>query len=215
MAAGEPETASNPTMSVTRALVELKTLSKRIEKLTNEVELVKVTRKGDNKNMQQNFMETAKSKFQSLKALVERRDLLKRRIIQSNARTKVSLGHLGEFCVADVIHLKQTVDSKKDILQRMRNQKSTSQAWFDKLEAEVRSKLDRLLEIEFGKDTKSNVGNVATITESYMSSNRVELLDPININSAITDLANEIEFLEKEADLVLSESNAVTQIEAA
>ena len=48
-----------------------------------------------------------------------------------------------------------------------------------------------------------------------MASNRVELLDPIGIDTAINDLAGEIEFLEKEADLVLSESNATTHIEAA
>lgn len=208
-------TDSGPTMSVTRALVELKTLGNRIEKLTREIDLVRVTRKGDNKNMQQTFIETAKSKFQSLKALVERRDKLKRRIIQSNAQTRVSLGDLGEFCVADVIDLKQNVGYKKEILEKLRSQRSASKTSFDKLEAEVRLKLDRLLEIEFGKDTKSNVGNVATITESYMASNRVEMLDPICIDNAINDLANEIEFLEKEADLVLSESNATTHIEAA
>lgn len=175
---------------------------------------MKVVRKGDSRFSQQTFMDTAKSKFQSLGALVDRRDKLKSRIIQSNATTQVSLGHLGEFCVAEVIDLKQSVSYKQQILDTMRIQRKASQALFDKLEAEVRVKLDRLLEIEFGKDTKSNVGNVATITESYMASNRVELIDPVGIDSEIDVLAKEIEFLEKEADLVLSESNATTHISA-
>ena len=203
---------SPATMSVTRALVELKTLGKRIEKLTDELDLVRVVRKGDNRD-QQTFVKNAKSKYQALGDLVHRRDTLKSRIIESNAKTRVVLGHLGEFCVAEVIDLKQNIGLKQNILQTMRKQRQSSQATFEAREAEVRLKLDRLLEIEFGKDTKSNVGNVATITDSYMASNRVELLDPIGLDAQIEDLSTEIEFLEKEADLVLSESNALTQIQ--
>ena len=203
---------SPATMSVTRALVELKTLGKRTEKLTDELDLVRVVRKGDNRD-QQTFVKNAKSKYQALGNLVHRRDTLKSRIIESNAKTRVVLGHLGEYSVAEVIDLKQNIGLKQNILQTMRKQRQSSQATFEAREAEVRLKLDRLLEIEFGKDTKSNVGNVATITDSYMASNRVELLDPIGLDAQIDILSTEIEFLEKEADLVLSESNALTQIQ--
>ncbi len=42
------------------------TLGKRIEKLTQIIDLVKVVRKGDNRFVLQSFMDKAKSKYQSL-----------------------------------------------------------------------------------------------------------------------------------------------------
>ena len=77
-------------MTVARALVELKTLDKRITKGVSELELVKVRRKDDKWDVQ-DFSRKAQIQLQSTLDLIDRRDLLKRKVIQSNATTKVTI----------------------------------------------------------------------------------------------------------------------------
>ena len=118
-----------------------------------------------------------------------------------------------EFTIAEVIDRKQSMTYKKTLLERLRIQRSTTQALFETRQEELRRKLDHLLEVNFGKDGKSNAESVPSITKSFYESNKVELVDPTNISARIGELEEEITEFEKEADLVLSESNARTYIE--
>ncbi len=197
-------------ISVTRALVELKTLGKRIDKLTSELDLLCVSCKGEGRDLEA-WASKAKTNYQKVSDLIKRRDVIKSQVLKSNSETTVSLGSR-TYTVAEVIDLKQSLPFKQNVLEKMRSQRSSTKSHLELQQAAVRQKLDRLLEIEFGKDTKSNVGNVATISDSYLAANRVELKDPIGIDKEIQKLEEEIEYIDKEADLVLSEINAVTHI---
>lgn len=197
-------------MSVTRALVELKTLGKRIEKLTSEIDLLCVSWKGEKRDVAA-WASRAQANYQKVSDLIKRRDVIKSQVLRSNSETTVTLGSR-MHTVAEVIDLKQSIGFRRDLLNKMRLQRSNTNTHLELQQASVRQKLDKLLEIEFGKDTKSNVGNVATISESYLAANRVELKDPIGIDKEIEKLEEEIEYIDKEADLVLSEINAVTYI---
>src|ERR1044071_4886125 len=99
--------SSTTTMTVARALVELKTLDKRITKATSSIELVKVRRKDDKWDVAE-FSRKAQSDLQSLLDLIDRRDLLKRKVIQSNAVTQVTIEGR-EYSIAEVIDRKQTL----------------------------------------------------------------------------------------------------------
>lgn len=197
-------------MTVTRALAELKTLEKRITKSSNECEVIKVRRKEDKWDVQE-FNRQAQSAYQSTIDLIARRDALKSLVLRSNADTIVRIGNT-DYTVAQVIDKKQSIKYKKDLLSRLRMQRTTAQNTFDMRSEELRRKLDHLIEVNFGKEGKSNPENVSAITKTYFETNKVDLVDPVNISAKIKDLEDEITEFEKEADLILSESNARTYI---
>ena len=196
--------------TVTRALVELKTLEKRINKTISECNVLKVRSRGDKWDVNE-FSRDAQSNFQSAIDLISRRDSIKARIMESNAVTKVKIGNR-EYTVAEVIDRKRNLVYRKTLLEQLRKQRQENQALFERKQQEMKGRLDRLIEIEFGKDVKSNADQVSNITKQYFESNKIELVDPINVQTKIKVLEDEIMEFEKEADLVLSESNAVTKI---
>lgn len=200
-----------PKVTVTRALAELKTLEKRIQKAIVDCEIVKVRRKEDKWDIQE-FNRQAQSAYQSAVDLITRRDELKCKVLTSNSTTRVRIGK-ENLTVAEVIDRKQAIKYKKALLERLRNQRATTQSTFDVRTEELRRKLDHLLEINLGKEAKSNPENVAAISKSYYDTNKVELVDSVNISAKIKDLEEEITEFDKEADLVLSESNARTYID--
>jgi hypothetical protein len=200
-----------PKMTVTRALVELKTLDKRINRAVAECDLVKVRLREHKWDVGQ-FTRQAQAAFQSATDLITRRDELKARILRSNARTKVAIGK-DTYTVAEVIDKKQSLKYRESLLEKLRGQKAQADETFNVKNEEMKQKLDRLLEINFGKEGKSNAENVETISKSYFDTNKVELVDPVNIAKKIKDLEEHITEFDKEADLILSESNARTYID--
>jgi len=205
------DAASESKITVTRALAELKTLEKRITKSISECEVVKVRRKEDKWDVQE-FNRQAQGNYQSAMDLLRRRDELKSRVLRSNAVTQVRIGK-EVLTVAEVIDRKQAIKHKKCLLDKLRSQRQSCQSTYELRTEELRRKLDHLLEVNFGKEGKSNPDNVSAITKTYYDTNKVELVDPVNITAKIKELEEEITEFDKEADLVLSESNARTYIE--
>lgn len=197
-------------ITVTRALAELKTLDKRIHKAVQDCDLVKVRRKEDKWDIQE-YNRQAQGSYQSLEDLISRRDQLKRRVLASNAVTQVRIGK-DVLTIAEVIDRKQSIEYKKRLLDKLRSQRQVAQSLYESRVEEVRRKLDNLLEVNFGKEGKSNPENVAAITKTYHDTHKVEIVDPLNVGMKIKSLEEEITEFDKEADLVLSESNARTYI---
>lgn len=193
-------------ITITRALVELKTVASRIDKALRDS--VFVTYKVREKLSEQ----VTPNQFQKINDLIAFRKKLKSAIVQSNAVTKVKIG--GEvYTVAEAIERKNSIALEQKLLDEMKRQLSVATNTVENHNANVQRKLDRLLEVEFGKDqVKSNVENVQAISESYLSSNRCSLVDPMDLASRIHVLEERIMEFEKEVDLALSESNAVTRI---
>src|SRR5689334_11972517 len=143
-------------MTVTRALAELKTLDKRITKSVSlsDFEIVKVRRKEDKWDVQE-FNRQAQGSYQSAVDLIARRDQLKSKVLQSNAVTRVRIGER-EFTVVEIIDRKQSLAYKKTLLERLRTQRANAQSLYEARQEDLRRKLDHLLEVNFGKDGKSN-----------------------------------------------------------
>lgn len=197
-------------ITVTRALAELKTLDKRINKAVQDCDVVKIRRKEDKWDIQE-YNRQAQATYQSLEDLITRRDELKRRVLASNATTRVRIGK-DVLTIAEVIDRKQSIEYKKRLLERLRNQRQIAQNTYESRVEELRRKLDNLLEVNFGKEGKCNPENVASITKTYHDTHKVEIVDPLNIGVKIKTLEEEITEFDKEADLVLSESNARTYV---
>lgn len=110
---------STSTISITRALAELKTLAARIGEITTRSWVtVKVNEKIGAKTAAE-FGEEARSAYQSYTDLLERRNALKCAIVQSNAVTNVEIaGKI--YTVAEAIERKNSISFEETMLATMR-----------------------------------------------------------------------------------------------
>jgi len=193
--------------SVTRALAELKTLQKRIDRLQNET--VFVSTKTVGKSWKDHVNDT-KANWQAVNDLMVRYEKIKFALVISNATTKVTISGK-TYTVAEAIAKKDHLSQKRELLKKLREQRSFVDQCVKAHEHDVQARLDSLLNASLGSQRKESADTTA-ISEPFLRNNKIEVVDPINIDKATALLDSEITEFEKEVDLVLSESNAVTQL---
>ncbi len=199
-------------LSVARALVELKTLDSRINKLITSSNYIICKTK--NKNYQwteEDFKKQVESEYQSLNDLITRRDRVKNAIVISNSKTEVEVAGR-KMTVAQAIEFKNTIVYKRTILETMKRQRQTATIESESHRQRVQQKIDDNIRIVCGKDTKPDATTIQTITESISKSDPIDIFDPIGLDKVIKELETEIEDFSANIDYVLSESNALTQI---
>jgi len=203
-------------MSITQGLAELKLLDKRITKsLGYGVEWTQLRSKAK-KVDEVDLKKTVQSEYQSYMDLVKRRDVIKRAIVLSNAQTQVTIGtgpKKWSGTVAEAIEHKSSLKYKKNLLDKMvRNVDTVDDEYKEAMEA-LEKRLDGLLTSELGKDVKTNPDTITALRNSFMETNKVEIVDPMNIKKMAKDLEEEIDAFESNVDWVLSEANGKTMIE--
>jgi hypothetical protein len=203
-------------MSITQGLAELKLLDKRITKsLGYGVEWTQLRSK--TKKVDENELKkVVQSEYQSYMDLVKRRDLIKRAIVLSNAQTQVTIGtgpKKWSGTVAEAIEHKSSLKYKKNLLDKMvRNVDSVDDEYKEAMET-LEKRLDGLLTSELGKDVKTNPDTITALRNSFMETNKVEVVDPMNVKKMAKELEEEIDSFESNVDWVLSEANGKTMIE--
>jgi uncharacterized FlaG/YvyC family protein len=203
-------------MSITQGLAELKLLDKRINKcLTYAVYWAQVRTK-TNKVDESDLKKTAQSEYQSYMDLVKRRDTIKRAIVLSNAQTQVTIGTGPKKwvgTVAEAIEHKSSLTYKKNLLDKMvRNIERVDEEYKEAMEV-LEKRLDGLLTSELGKDVKTNPETITALRNSFMETNKVEIVDPMDLKKIAKDLEEEIDAFETNVDWVLSEANGKTMIQ--
>lgn len=200
-------------MSVTQGLAELKLLGKRMNKFTN-MQWAAVSTKANRVDVAE-LKKTATSEYQSYMDLVKRRDRIKRAIVISNAQTPVTIGTGPKKwvgTVAEAIEHKSSLGFKKTLLEMMKDNIARVDAEYGRATEAVERRLDNLLSSELGKDIKTNPETIAALTSSFMATNSIELIDPIDLKKLTKDLEEEIDAFETNVDWVLSEANGKTMI---
>ena len=202
-------------MSITQGLAELKLLDKRINKcLTYAVYWAQVRTK-TNKVDESDLKKTAQSEYQSYMDLVKRRDTIKRAIVLSNAQTQVTIGTGPKKwvgTVAEAIEHKSSLTYKKNLLDKMvRNIERVDEEYKEAMEV-LEKRLDGLLTSELGKDVKTNPETITALRNSFMETNKVEIVDPMDLKRMAKELEEEIDAFETNVDWVLSEANGKTMI---
>jgi hypothetical protein len=203
-------------MSITQGLAELKLLDKRITKcLGYGVEWTQLRSKVK-KVDEADLKKTVQSEYQSYMDLVKRRDTIKRAIVLSNAQTQVTIGtgpKKWSGTVAEAIEHKSSLKYKKNLLDKMeRNVDSVDDEYKEAMEA-LEKRLDGLLTSELGKDVKTNPETITALRNSFMETNKVEIVDPMNVKKMAKELEEEIDTFESNVDWTLSEANGKTMIE--
>jgi hypothetical protein len=202
-------------MSVTQGLAELKLLDKRINKSLGYVVEWTQVRTKSNKVDEAELKKTVQSEYQSYMDLVKRRDLIKRAIVLSNADTQVTIGtgpKKWQGTVAEAIEHKSSLSYKKDLRDKMiKNIERVDEEYKEAMDS-VEKRLDSLMSSELGKDVKTNPETIDALRKSFMETNKVEVVDPMNVKKMAKELEEEIDTFESNVDWVLSEANGKTLI---
>ncbi len=208
------------TISITRALVELKTLEDRIQAAIRSGQFIgpargRETQKtmADAKKSSLNDAEAViKGSFDKVESLIEYRQKLKGAVIQSNATTFAKLGDV-EYTVAQLIEMKGTVGFYETFVNTLRSQRTQVVNMVDKANAELESQINALLLSVYAKDkTKVAESDVEAIAKPQRDAKEQSVFDPCEIDKKIEKIQEKITSLKSELDFVLSESNARTTI---
>lgn len=201
-------------MSVSRALVELKTLGARIEKLIENflpVDVI-INNKLKTGKTRDEFVDAVKSNYQQINDLISNRDKIKSAIVKSNANTTVFI-NLEQMTVAQAIEKKSSIVHEKNFLTSMRNKFVRARHMMDQNNQLAQDRLDKLLESTFSKDSsKVKSDELESVAKPFMARNEATLLDPLSLDKVLLELEEKITKFESEVDIVLSESNARTVI---
>jgi len=197
-------------MSVTQALSELKLLRSRIQSAIANSAFITIKKKRDLLDVNR-FATEANASYQSYSDLLNRYNKIKAAIVISNATTKVTIGE-ATYTVAEAVERKRSIEFEKDMLAVMHTQYSSSRAQYDAHTASEAARVERLLQSELSKDSKTSVETITQLTETFLAQNKAEIVDPLNLNEKIAAATRRIEEFETKVDWVLSESNGKTQI---
>jgi hypothetical protein len=203
--------ASTQKISITQGLAELKLLDKRITTHLKHLRWVDVSTEANRVDAEK-LKGRADAEYQSYMDLVKRRDSIKRAIVLSNASTRVKVGEW-EGSVAEAIEHKSSIEYKRRLLESMKTQLQESRAKYDTAKSQLDSRLERLLQSELGKDVKTNPDTLTALTNTFRASNKVDLVDPLDLATKIAELEEEIASFETNVDWVLSEANGKTTVE--
>jgi hypothetical protein len=202
-------------MSITRGLAELKLLNDRIYKAIQSSEFAgmaigKKPVMGFADNAE--FEQKVKGNYDSVQALIKRRNAIKSAIVVSNATTNVVITGK-EMTVAEAIERKTSIAYEKQLLQKLQRDYTVVMDAITRKNLDVETKLDKQLEILFGRDAKISQEQIDTVTKPYKEENEAKFIDPLKLKEKIDQLSEEIDGFLSEVDFILSESNTTTKIE--
>ena len=204
-------------MTVHKALAELKTLDDRINSEITGSVFVRANRHNNMKIFGKtipDFMADTESSYQSVKALINRRNAMKRAVVLSNAITKVEIGGV-EYTVAEAIEMNNHgMENLVELRNCLREQYSSVKRM---VESENGDKLvkacENYIQATFGTKEKINNPDIETAQKVYMANNTYDIVTGFDIEKVIKELTDRIDAFKAEVDSALSVSNALTVIE--
>lgn len=206
-------------MTIHRALAELKLIDSRIEKAINVVEPTGLMQLGKSVNgfySKEEFEKNVKSKYQSVTDLIDRKNSIKSAIVKANGTTKVNVSGK-EMTISDAINFKTVIAVKKDLILQLQRKHNAVKAKFNQENEKINTVALDNAKIMIGKQgddsVKPNDEDVKNIVEPFVKRNEFHLVDPLKIEETIEQLQIEVDEFEVEVDAVLSEINALTEIE--
>ena len=205
------------TMTVHKALTELKLIDNRIKK-TIEEGIYCVANKHSNDKINgiplNKYTTLIQSRYDKAKDLISRRKAIKKAVVLSNAVTKVKVAGT-EYTVAEAIEMKNHgVDFDKMLMESMRKRYDMSQMTINKENGkDLEERADQYVTAIYGqKEVKTNTADIEKVKNDFLTANQYELVDPLNVLDKIENLEMQINDFMAEVDSALSVSNALTEI---
>lgn len=204
-------------MTVHKALSELKVLDARIRKETRELSFAVANKHGNAKISGipvEEYKKDAKSKYDSVRTLINRRNAIKQALTNSNAVTKVKIDDK-EYTVAEAIDMKNyAMAYYSNVLSIMESQYEVAKS---KADQENGEKLDRRADTHVqsmfeGADMKNMSDEIKKTRDDFIKSQTVEIIDPIGVVGEMQRLRDYIDAFMVNVDSALSVSNALTTL---
>lgn len=206
------------TMTIHKALAELKLLDKRIQKAVMDTKYcacVKNSTTKVNGMTVEEFKENTKSSYQRILDMIRRRDAIKKAVAKSNATTTVEIDGVA-YTVAEAIWMNQAGMDAYDILYRKLNQDYASDvAQSDRNNAALDDKAEQFIISMSGSKEKVSINSeeVKAAKKAYMDSNTCSVVSGFDVKEELKALDAKINSFRAECDAALSSSNATTMIE--
>lgn len=206
------------TLTITRALCELKLLKKRHQKqLINDFNLIAVKHGSKLKSpyssyKEEDFEAGIDPTLQSIEKLESMIFEIKSKIEESNSKTIVKIGSK-EMTVRDAIIMKDLISLKSERLSRMKSSLELARNSYESALRENQASIDRQLSDLSSKSSgKVDPDAEKSITNTVNALYEVKFIDH-GLSEKIKKLETEIEDFTSNVDFALSESNSITTIE--
>lgn len=206
-------------MNIHKALCELKTLDSRISTSIFDTQFAFANKHSNTKISGVAVSEVCdniKSKYDSIRDLMRRRDAIKRAVVKSNASTEVVIGGV-TYTVAEAIDMKNHgISYKKDLVRKMSRDYETSRTTAERANGvDLERRADENIKSIYGA-TEIKSGMTAEIQkarDAFIKAQTVEVVDPVGVSEEIERMTKEIDNFSVDVDSALSVSNAITEIE--
>lgn len=206
------------TMTIHKALAELKVLESRIMKTVGDGTYC-VANKHSNEKINgvsvEDYKKVMQSAYDKAVDLITRYKAIKKAVTLSNAKTVVKIGE-EEYTVAEAIWMKNHgVEFDELLLNELREQYNKAQAKILKQNGnDLEQRAEQYVVGIYGsKEGKTNTDDFEKTKQDFITSQTFELVDPIGILEKIEVLEEKISTFKAEVDAALSTSNALTVIE--
>ena len=170
------------TMTIHKALSELKLLDARINDKTEALEVV-VANKHSNSKIHgvsvDEFCKNAKEAYQSLRTLINRRNAIKRAVTKSNAITTVQIGGK-TYTVAEAIDMKGVgIGYLGAIIGRLNSQYATASRRADAENGDrLNDRADEYIKTLYGNSDLKNMGDeIRKQRDTFVAAQTVEIVN--------------------------------------
>lgn len=130
----------------------------------------------------------AKADYQSIEALIKRRNAIKSAIVVSNATTKIEVAGV-KMTVAEAIERKTSISYDIQLLDKLKEVYADLVGEAENVNQKVTERLDKHLETLFGKDGKVKAAENQEIVKSFLAENEAKIIDPLNLKEKIDCLS--------------------------
>jgi hypothetical protein len=214
-------------MLVTQALDERDLLVKKINDKLEKASFTDTVKPNESKVYgaritKEEFVKNVESAFQQIMDLILRFQKIDAAIVVSNATTKVTTSY-GELTVAGAISLRNRLrgtgtyggeaDFEGNLKRKLDLDYRKSVRVAEEKNKQLMATAENMRLSILGKDSKVKEDKPLEVVETYVRENTVEIVDPLDVQKKIAELAEKREILLSELDTVIKVSNATTFIE--
>lgn len=206
------------TMTIHKALSELKVIGDRIERELNNITYVATNKASASKYNGadvKEFMQETRDAYKSVQTLINRRNAIKRAVTLSNAKTLVKIGNK-EYTVAEAIDMKSAgLNPYRNIISRMAAQLELARRTVNKKNGdELDARADDYMRSMYGSTEMKNMSDeLKKVRENFVETQMMIVLDPLDAAKEIKRLEDTVNSFMTEVDSALSVSNALTTID--
>lgn len=215
-------------MLVTQALDERDLLVKKINDKILKANFIDAAKHNEDKVIMSKetrnaFVEDAKSAYQQILDLIKRYQKVDAAIVASNASTYVETSY-GKLTVAGALSLRaRLMDNsaygddaafENILMEKMEDQYESSIKTVDDRNEQLANTAEQMRLSILGKDTNKNKEEKPlAVVDEYVTENKTELVDPIDIRKKIADLKGRKDTLLTELNTQIKVANATTVVE--